>query len=140
MPRLSEMFPSKYLKAADFDERGSVLTIASIREEMIGHGREAEPKWVMYFREVEKGLVLNKVNTTTIGRLYGDNSDTWRGKVVTLYAAETQFKDDMVPAIRVRAKVPQPGKRAVAKLANQSHDDVGAADDDSREDVDGEMF
>jgi hypothetical protein len=106
------MFPSRFLKAVDFADGDQTLTIADIREERIGQGRDADDKYVVYFEELEKGLVLNKTNSGIISKLHGDDTDDWIGKEVTLYSAEVQFKDDMVDAIRVRSKPPRKAGKA----------------------------
>jgi hypothetical protein len=111
MPKTSEMYPSRFLKASDFEDGDRALTIADIRSERVGQGAQADDKWVLFFKEEEKGLVLNKTNTTIIAKLYGDDTDDWFGKPVTLYATEVQFKDDMVDAIRVRSKAPRPARK-----------------------------
>lgn len=107
MPKTTEMYPSRFLKASDFEDGDRALTIADLRTERIGQGSQADDKWVLFFQEEEKGLVLNKTNTIIIAKLYGDDTDNWVGKQVTLYATEVQFKDDMVDAIRVRSKPPR---------------------------------
>jgi hypothetical protein len=135
MPKLNDMFPSKWLKAADFDESGSVLTIDRLEEESIGQGSDKADKWVLYFKELDKGLVLNKTNTNIIAALYGDDTDEWDGKLVTLYATEVQFQGDMVDAIRVRKKAPKPKKatattKPTASAPTSNGDDVDSDDDD----------
>ena len=96
MPKLSDMYPSNYLRAADFEDGDSVLTIKQVEEDSIGQGKDAKDVWVCYFKEEDKGLVLNKTNSNTIATLYGDDTDDWAGKPVTLYATEVQFQDKMV--------------------------------------------
>lgn len=125
MPSVNEMFPSRYLKAADFDETGTPLTIKKVTEETIGQGKDADNKWVVHFKEKEKGLVLNKTNTTTISKLYGDDTDGWIGKMITLYYAEVEFKGEMTPAIRVKTRAPKPkaAKAAVAPEADNDDED-----------------
>jgi hypothetical protein len=122
------MFPSNYLKASDFEDGDSTLTIKRLDEETIGSGKEAKDVWVVYFREQEKGLVLNKTNSNVIAGLYGDDTDDWKGKQVTLYETEVQFQDKMVPAIRIRSKPPKkaaakPVKAAVAEPAEDTEED-----------------
>lgn len=111
MPKVSKMFPSRYLKPSDCEDKfGSpvdlVLTIDRVAEERVGYGSESELKWVAYFQETEKLLVLNKTNLLTISKLHGDDSDDWEGQKIALYATEVQFQSDMVAAIRVRSKPP----------------------------------
>lgn len=118
MPRLNDMYPSRYLKAADFEDGDRVLTIKGVDSERIGQGADAETKWILYFEEEDKGLVLNKTNSGTIAKLYGDDTDDWEGKKVTLFATEVQFKQEMVEAIRIRSKPPKAkGKPAPAAVA-----------------------
>ena len=58
MPKVNEMYPSKWLAAADLEEQDCIMTIRRIQSEDIGDGE----KWVLYFDEGTKGLVLNKTN------------------------------------------------------------------------------
>jgi hypothetical protein len=110
MPKIGDMYPSRWLKASDVEDEDRVLTIDRVVEEKIGQAGDL--KWVLYFQELDKGLVLNKTNTTTIAKLWGDNTDDWEGCQVTLYATEVQFQGDMVEAIRVRSKPPKVKKQA----------------------------
>lgn len=103
MPTVNDMFPSKYLRAADCDDGDLVLTIRGVNPERIGQ----DDKWIVLFRETDKTLVLNKTNTKVITKLYGDDTDNWVGQQVTLFGTEVDFQGDMVPAIRIRSKVPK---------------------------------
>jgi hypothetical protein len=109
MPKVSDMYPSRFLKAADADG-DLTLTIRSVQPERFGQGSQVEDKWVVYFHEVDKGLVLNKTNMSTIAKLYGDHTDDWAGQRITLYATDVQFQTEMVPALRVRTKPPKSSK------------------------------
>ncbi len=106
MPNMKEMYPSKWLTAKDLDGEDKVVTIRRIEEESIAQ----EDKWVLYFdlRQTTKGLVLNQTNAKSIAKLYGEDTDDWINKSITLYPTEVQFKGDMVEAIRVRNKAPKP--------------------------------
>ena len=79
MPRVVDMIPSKWLKAEDCIDNDLTLTIRSIIEEPIGQGAERSDKWVCYFHEHHKGLVLNKTNINTIAKLLGEDTDQWIG-------------------------------------------------------------
>ncbi len=112
MARLGEMFPSKYLKADDLPDEGIIVTIRSIDEEKMTDG---QMKHVLYFDEVEKGLVLNKTNATIISKLYEDDTDGWEDERVTLYPTYIDFKGEQVNSIRVKPKKPVPAiKKAKA--------------------------
>ena len=104
MPKMNAMFPSKYLAAADLDEREQTYTVSGIDTEVVGQGDEAESKWVLYFSEADKGLVLNKTNATSISGALGDDTDDWIGRQIVLYPTEVAFSGKMVACIRVKEK------------------------------------
>lgn len=130
MPKLGEMFPSNYLKAADCDDADLVLTVRDIKQKSMGQGKDKEDKWVLYFAEVEKGLVLNKVNTNTIAKLHGDDTDDWEGKKIALYATEVEFQGQVSLGIRVRLQAPRAKGKAAKDEAAALIPAVGDDDDD----------
>ena len=64
--RISEAYPSKYLKAADLDGQDRTVSIRACVQEELGQGSEMEVKPVLYFDGGPKGLVL-------ISNLFGRN-------------------------------------------------------------------
>lgn len=138
MARMGDMFPSKWLSAADLHDNDATLTISSISQELVGQGEEAERKWVVYFNEVNKGLVLNKTNATSFANCFGDDTDEWEGRRVVLYPTEVNFSGRMVEAIRVKEKATKnankpvalkPGKPQPAKPMTQEEVDAGEDSD-----------
>ncbi len=127
--KMTEAFPSKYLRAdVDVcDEQPVVATIKEVEMETVGQGAQSDSKPVVYFREFTKGLVLNKTNAGIISDLYGDDSDDWAGKRVTLYATEVQFEGKMVAAIRIKNKAPKEAVKAKPAAAAVEDDDMGEA-------------
>lgn len=108
MPKLNEMYPSRWLAAAEIPDVGQTVTVRRIQLEEIGDGE----KWVLYFEELNKGLVLNKTNSQTIASLYGDDTDDWEGNQITLFPTQVDFQGKQVDAIRVRNRKPQMAKPA----------------------------
>lgn len=108
--KLSEAFPSKYLKAGDLPEDGTYpLTIEKVTIEEIGVSKDKKP--VIHFEETDKAMVCNKTNGNTIKKVLGsDDTDDWTGKTIHLYRAEVEFQGDMVEAIRVKLR---PSKKQV---------------------------
>jgi arabinogalactan endo-1,4-beta-galactosidase len=96
--RISEAFPSNYLRATDLQGRNIKVTIDRIEMEEIGDDR----KPILYFVGKEKGVVLNKTNANNIAAAYGDNTDDWQGAEVVLYEAMVDFQGKTVAAIRIR--------------------------------------
>ncbi len=126
---INSAFPSKYLKAdADVDEDGIVVTIKLVKVENVGQGARAEQKPVVYFDEVDKGLVLNKTNATFIVSIAGDDdTDGWKGTKIRLIATDVEYAGDLVRGIRVR-RVAAAKKPLSVKRPSESVDDTGADD------------
>ena len=120
MPKLHNMFPSKWLAAADLEDQDKTLTISDVTQEIVGQGEESESKWVLYFNEVEKGLVLNKTNATSLAAALGDETDYWLGRKVVLYPTEVQFNSKMVEAIRVKEKATKNANKTPTAPAKSS--------------------
>lgn len=115
--KITDAFPSKYLRAADLDGRTPNVTIARVASENIGD----DSKLVVYFEGKDKGVVLNKTNATTIVELAGDDdTDNWAGCRVKLITMKVEYQGKRVPAIRIeeadaQGATPQkPGPVAVA--------------------------
>ncbi|MCC6458801.1 MAG: hypothetical protein IT328_27905 [Caldilineaceae bacterium] len=124
---MSDIFPSKYVKAADLEGRTVTLTIKTLTvEEMLNHASEKERKPVLYFERATKGLVLNRTNAMTIAALYGDESDTWPGKRISIYPTRVKAFGQMQDCIRIREEIPaQPKPQAQAvPVEEQSIDDA----------------
>jgi hypothetical protein len=99
--RITDAFPSDYLKAADLQGHEITVTMSNVKIETVGKDRDLLP--VLYFQGKEKGLVLNKTNGRTIAALYGDEMDDWGGGEIVLYEEMVEFQGKRGPAIRVRA-------------------------------------
>jgi hypothetical protein len=97
-------FPSRYLKAADLKGSDDKVVIGQVQMETIS--AEAQP--VVYFQGKEKGLVLNKTNMETIVNMFGDETDHWIGKAITLFSTKVDFKGERKDAIRIRFVQPPP--------------------------------
>lgn len=104
---INKTFKSNYLKAADLDEAGAVVTMTGVRMEEVGQDKEEKP--VVYFEEFDQGLVLNKTNATTIAQVLGSNeTDDWAGKRIAIFPTTVDFGGKAVEAIRVKARTPKP--------------------------------
>jgi len=97
--KISEAFPSNYLKATDL--AGRTVQVAIDRVEIRDVG-DSEHKPVIFFRDKQKGLVLNRINAGVIAGVYGEETDGWCGQSVELYPSTTEFHGRMVDCLRVR--------------------------------------
>lgn len=96
--RISETFPSHYLKASDL--QGRTVRVVMDRVEIEKLGDDMKP--ILYFKGKDKGMVLNKTNANKIAEMFGDNTDEWEGGEIILYEAQVAFQNNTVPGLRVR--------------------------------------
>jgi hypothetical protein len=95
-------FLRTFLSAKDV-KQPQVLTVTSVEAETVGQGDQAETKPVVYFKEVEQGLVLNKTNGEELEGLMGPDTDSWIGKKIELYHDENvYFQGKKVGGLKVR--------------------------------------
>ncbi len=101
---IDDAFPSKFLKASNLPEEGTVAaTIEDVAMEEIGKNREKKP--IIRFEELDKALVCNKTNCNTIAKITGSRRfKDWVGKMIHLYRVEVEFQGEMIESIRVRLK------------------------------------
>lgn len=101
MPKVSEMIQSKFLRKEDIDDELLVTVKVVELEEMPGDGDER--RWVIYFKELPKGLVLNVTVIRTLESAFGADSDDWIGRKVTIYVDHgVSFKGKVVGGLRLR--------------------------------------
>lgn len=112
--RISEAFPSRFLKAGDLNGREYKLTMSRVEIEDLN----GEMKPILYFHGAEKGLVLNKTNAEMIALMFGDETNSWSGQPIVIKPDKTQMQGKIVDCIRVvwqggRGHAPAPGTAQV---------------------------
>lgn len=111
--RVTDLFPSRYLRAAELGTRRPVVTIRRASQETIGPDR----RLVIAFDEGSKLFACNKTNALAIARIVGsDNTDDWPGRQIRLGAVEVDFKGQPTLGIRVFAVDEAPRRAADAGL------------------------
>lgn len=103
--RIGEMKESKYIKKEDVGEAGKNLTISRVDHQNIAkEGMPEEMRYVIFFKEAQKGMVLNWTNIQLIAKITGsEDTDDWSGKVVQLYEDPSiSFGGEIKGGIRVR--------------------------------------
>lgn len=113
---VNDMHPGKYLKA-DTMPKPILVTIDKIKREEMSDGKD---KWVMYFREIKEGLVLNVTNSSTLAEFFGPETDDWERQKIVVFPTRVQFGKDMVPGLRVRLPKNQPAPPVPAPGASVS--------------------
>ena len=97
---------SKWLNA-DTTPAERRFRIKSVTEEEVGIGKDKERKLVVWFTNDARGLVLNRVNNRTIRGIFGDNCESWTGKIIIAFPTMAEFRGEMKPALRVRIPPPK---------------------------------
>ena len=109
MPHWKSMMDREYIFYFDLDGKDRTLTIDRVvAGELVGEGGRKSKKPLCYFKEVKSGkpLALNSTNSRTIAGMYGDNTDDWPGKRVTLFPTKTQMGGEERGCIRIRPRIP----------------------------------
>lgn len=121
---INEMYPSKYVKGQDLQGKAHTLTIARLASEKMSPrpGTPPADKWVIYFTETDKGIILNRTNAETIALLYGDTNN-WTGKRITIYPESVTIAGKAQIAIRMRAPKGQPAPQHVPPATTPPDED-----------------
>lgn len=101
---------SKYLKHQELNGQDWVVTIDRVEHhEMKNKDNEKpEKKFVLFFKELEKGMILNATNMNILFALFNtDDSDNWAGKRITLYTKDDiEMGGKIMSGLRIRSKLP----------------------------------
>jgi hypothetical protein len=132
--KTNDAFPSKYLKSEEalFDDGEVIATIKDVvKETMRGgqnSGNKEQDKPVMYFRELPKGLVVNKTNWGICEKMFGsDESDDWIGQKVSLTVIETVAYGEAVKSIRISERKPIGNRQALLDRFAKLYERAAAA-------------
>jgi len=109
----TNLFP--YIIGDSLVDKNVTLTMVNVAtEKIMTHNNKSEDKLVLYFKESDKGLILNKTNCKTIATLYGPETEDWNGKPITLYSEIVKAFGQEYNAIRIAPAIPEmkPVKKA----------------------------
>ena len=106
MPRFTT--ESKHLKWQVLEGRDWVLTIDRVAQEVLEKDGKRDKKWILYFKELDKGLALNATNGKTLIKLFNtDEMNSWVSKRITLGVKDDiEYGGELVSGIRIRPKLP----------------------------------
>lgn len=111
--------PSKYLTKEDVDPK-KLVTIRKFAMETIEGRGKSEDKWILYFAEFEKGMVLNPTNQKLMMMALGltpdaDTNEAIGKKIVVWNDMSVQdLNGELVGGIRIRKYNPSPGAQRPA--------------------------
>jgi hypothetical protein len=105
-----KQFNYEYLGSYSLDgKREVIVTVNHLAQEKVTvqQGRK-EDCFVVYFREFDKGMILNRTNARAIEKVSGSGLiENWIGTQVTLYVEKgVKAFGDVVDALRIRDKKP----------------------------------
>jgi hypothetical protein len=102
--KITQMMGGKYLKKDDCIP-DLLLTIRGFEEENVApDDKPKELKWVMYFEETDKGLVMNSTNLQLAAiALNSQDTDDWVGqKIVAFNDPAVQYAGKITGGVRLR--------------------------------------
>ena len=85
MPKVSQIYASPWLRAADL--LGSTVTVTVARvsaEEVRQRDNTTSPRIIPDFASKQKRLILNKTQARSLAAALGDEAADWRGARITL--------------------------------------------------------
>jgi hypothetical protein len=114
------MIQSKFLRKEDVGDDDIAVTIKSVTLEDMP-GDSGEKRWVLNFKELPKGLVMNSGTIKVCEKAFGRHTDSWTGGKVTLFVdPNVQFKGQVVGGLRLRPlKAAKAALAAIAALAGK---------------------
>jgi len=105
-----KQFNYEYLGSYSLDsKREAVVTVSRLAQEKVtGQQGRKEDCFVVYFKEFDKGMILNRTNARAIEKVSGSGLiEDWLGVQVTLYVEKgVKAFGDVVDALRIRDKKP----------------------------------
>lgn len=104
-PNVDDLKRSRFLTQHEVDP-ARLVTISSYEQMNVARQRaEPDMRYVLYFKELDKPMTLNKTNGQLIAAIIGsDEFDDWVGHKIVLYKDPTvDFGGELVGGIRCRA-------------------------------------
>jgi hypothetical protein len=110
-----EIFPSRFLKAADFQQPRAVTIAGTAMEQFKNDGRDQDKLVITFKTRGVKPLVCNLTNFNVIAKIAGsDDTDAWPGVAIELFADRVPFGRNLVDSVRVR----EPAQAALPAAGN----------------------
>jgi len=103
------MFDCDWVRAWDLGGKPITVTITKVEAGVLEDPRrkKKDKKPIVWFQGAKKPLALNRTNSKTIATLYGNNTEAWIGKAITIYPTRTQFGSEEVDCVRIKPEVPK---------------------------------
>lgn len=114
-----DFFDTDYIASWDIDQDTTVTISRFKYEEVTGEKGRKDKCLVAYFKEFDKGMIVNVTNSKTISTLLNSIYPIdWVGKEIVLYVDNNvQMKGEKTSGLRVRQYLPETGKLAQLRAA-----------------------
>jgi hypothetical protein len=124
---LDQAYGSKYLSASDVGDRKIKTAIKKIRKgDFRNSDGTRETKFVLYFENLDKPMVLNATNVETLVEALGRVPGKWVGAVIGIYVdRNVTFGGKRVAGLRLRVLAP-----TATKPESSPQNDSGLTDMD----------
>jgi hypothetical protein len=134
MATKDEMFPSRFLKAADLGGKAKIfMIIAAEKEELTDLKGKKQTKMVLHFKGTQKVLPLNVTNWNLLVDVTGEaDSENWIDFKIALVPDRTSLGGKTVDCIRIASV---DSVKAKAKTPTPESEDPGAGFNDDLDDV-----
>jgi hypothetical protein len=108
VPDYRTMFDNKWIKAWDLGGRDITVTIVRVEAGVLENAKakKKDKAPILWFKGAKKPLGLNRTNAKTIAAMYGNSTEDWVDKAITIYPTRTTFGADEVDCIRIRPRAP----------------------------------
>jgi hypothetical protein len=105
-----DLYPSRFVKAADLQGKDVTKTITSVKQEELESENGKKVKVIVTFANSKKQWVAPVTCGLALKLMFGDKVQGWIGKRVTLFGRQVESFGEMVDAIRVRGSpdIPKP--------------------------------
>lgn len=97
MSDISDLLGGQYLSAENVPQPLLVTISGAERVTM-----EGQPRLVVKFAEMPKGLLANKTNLSTVAQLFGADTSQWVGRQVVLQSEPVQYQGRVTKGLRVK--------------------------------------
>lgn len=97
------LFKGDYISAVELGDKTPTLTVKGVDiAKLEGEDGRVRDRGVVRFAETDRGWVLCKTNAICLAAMFGNDTQEWTGKRVTLYGTEVQVGKGTAPGIRVK--------------------------------------
>lgn len=102
MPNIFSFFKGEFITAVELGEKKPTLTISHVKAVKLEDDKgKMKNRPVVFFSETDRGLVLCRTNALCLAAMFGEETDSWPGKKVTIHSEMVQVGPERKPGVRL---------------------------------------